>query len=656
MYSPVMPSNIVVIDLETKGLARGVEILGIAWANSDEAGAEKYNEANRAHWQSIFDTETLVFHNAKFDVRVLRDCGYTIRPGSYYDTQVMAYVIDSSHESFSLKNCALREGTATKIDFTPDGGWDTAEWSPEMEDYAAADAEATHQLYQKYRHQISADAKALHHFNRVEMPFVEVILEMESTGFTLDMGALRALHHDLSAQTGTLLSGTLAIGGMVAGGTVEYKARVPLGVGDAMTGATVTSAVPYCLVTQSDLARPVTGKRTNFEKGELALPRKFELVERNCTFDHCTVEPFNPNSGRHIAATLTKLHGWEPVGFTPTGQPKTDAESLGYVSDTMPLAALLVEYAEVNKVLTSFIGPFLEMQDAGVLRANFNQTVTVTGRLSSSNPNLQNVPTRSELGQRVRALVVAPPAHSVVGIDLANIEARVLASYLALKCGDFAMATAFNAGLDLHQANAEAWGMSRPDAKTTLFGALYGAGPLKLGGGDKAKGTAMLKTLRDNAPAMFELKELAWKAAQNGNGLVHTLFGRRLNYADIIPTHAVRSAKALKASNPEKYTESTDRLAQGLSARAKRQVFNALLQGTAADIMKLLTIEAMPLIRQAQGFLSASVHDEIIVYCPTPYATWLAGELTKLFHRDDLLPHVWVDGEAKVGASWQEIH
>ena len=645
-----LPANILVIDLETKGLERGVEILGIAWADAMENAATKWDgRTDRTHWQRVFDQHILVMHNSKFDVRVLREHGFTIRPGQYLDTQIMAYALNPTHESYALKEVARREGTALKLDYLPSGGWANAVWDDRMEEYAAADAQAEFELYHKFRTQLIEDQQALHHFLTIEMPFVEVILEMESTGFTLDLPALAELHGQLTEETTLALAKMVNTAGLVPGATVEYKTRIPIGSEPGgMTGVNVLASRPYCRLEDKPLGRMF--------KGEWRLADKFVMSDKDVVYDHCKVSPFNPNSGHHIATTLERLYGWEPAALTKTKQPKTDAESLEYVADEMPLAKMLVDYAEGNKVLTSFIEPFTQMHEGGILRANFNQTVTKTGRLSSSNPNLQNVPTRTELGHKVRKLVVAPPGYSIVGIDLSNIEGRVLAAYLALKMNDFGMAETFKLGVDFHQANADRWGVSRNDAKTLLFATLYGAGPLRIGKGDKKRGLALIKTLEANAPAMFELKEKSWRAAQAGGGVIHTLFGRRLVYENIIPAKALRHAKALKAGDPTGITESPDRIAHGLTARAKRQVFNALLQGTAADIMKRLTLEAMPLIRRVHGFLAAQVHDEILVYVPTVFAPWLKDELTKLFTRDDLLPHVPVTGDAKIGTSWLEVH
>lgn len=645
-------ADIIVVDLETRGLRRGVPILGLAWADATGSGAEQWtgSEEQVARWQHVFDTKTLVFHNGKFDVRVLREHGFTIRPGSYHDTQIMAYVLDPTHDSYSLKNCAIREGVSQKLDYAPEGGWDNAVWDEQMAEYAEGDGVAEYELYHVYRERLAADQQALEHYLSIELPFVEVILEMEETGFTLDLPALERLRTELVQQTDELRLAMHLEAGMVPGDTVEYKTRTPLGVASGgMTGINTLAARPYCRLQDKELGRCF--------KGEWRLAKKFEHVDRDVIFDHCKIVEFNPNSGHHIAERLTTLYGWVPTEFTPTKSPKTDAETLGYVSETMPLAKYLVEYAEVNKVLTSFIEPFSTMHDNGVLRANFNQTVTKTGRLSSSNPNLQNVPTRSTLGERVRKLIVAPEGYSIVGIDLSNIEGRLLAEYLALKMGDMGMVETFISGVDFHQANADRWGVSRNDAKTLLYASLYGAGPAKIGGGDKAKGKALLKTLEQNAPSMFELKERAWKGAANTGGILHTLFGRRLVYPDIIPEQALRHAKALKRDDPEKYaSDKVEQLARGLTARAQRQVFNALLQGTAADIIKWLTIEAMPLIYQAQGYLAAQVHDEILVYVPTEYAPWLRQQLTDLFTTTELLSYVPVVGTAKIGLSWLQAH
>jgi len=647
LTNTTLEENVIAIDTETTGLARDAKLLGISWADAAGSGAEEWmgTDEQRAKWQNIFDERTVVMHNAKFDLGVLERNGMEVE--NYHDTQVLAYCWNTTHDSYSLRNVAAREGTALKLDFTPEGGWDNAVWSPEMATYAEGDTIATYQLYQLFRERLMTDEKGLKHYLTIERPFIAVIREMESTGFTLDMVATRGLFDELTNKTAELLREMGTIAGCMPGAVVKYKNRVPNGCGE-MVGVNIVAARTYCDLADKRLARVL--------KGELRLAKKLEKVERDVVYDHCKVEYFNPNSGRQIADALTRLYGWQPTEYTPTGVAKTDTESLQCVKETMPLAAALVQYAELNKVLSSFISPFLDMQEDGVLRANFNQTVTKTGRLSSSNPNLQNVPTRSELGKQVRKLVAAPAGYTIVGIDLSNIEGRVLAAYLGQKMGDMSMANTFNAGVDFHQANADAWKVSRNDAKTLLYATLYGAGPLKIGNGDKARGKALLASLKENAPAMFELKEKAWENAKKHKGHIHTMFGRRLYYPDLVPAKAVRHAKRLKQEKPYKYPEDEHRLAEGLEARAKRQVFNALLQGTAADIMKRLTIEAMPLIRQAQGALAAQVHDEILVYCPTPYAPWLKSELTKLFTRDDLLPCVQVTGDAKMGESWGDVH
>jgi DNA polymerase-1 len=272
-------------------------------------------------------------------------------------------------------------------------------------------------------------------------------------------------------------------------------------------------------------------------------------------------------------------------------------------------------------------------QTGGWVRGEFNQALTLTGRLSSKNPNLQNIPGRGKDGELIRSLFTAPPGYQLVRADLSNIEARVLAHFLSYFEGDTGLADTFARGEDFHQYNADTWKVDRTTAKTLLFASLYGAGPEKVGGGDKAHGQKLLDTLDKNMPSIMRLKTRVWdNTRKHKKGVIHTWFGRRLVYPDI-------------------------KKGRALEARAKRQVFNAMLQGTSADILKMIAITVQNEVRISlmQVMLCAQVHDE---------GVWLVRdcevenflELVDNAFRFDYLSHVPIKGEALAGPNWNDAH
>lgn len=654
-----------IIDLETQGLGTKPTILGVAWATHEfisEHGADEWFDLpeQREILQGWLDTHVAVFHNAPFDVRVLREHGFTVT--DFEDTMLLAHVNDPSHEEYSLNACLERAGLESKLEYAPPEGWDNAHWTDEMAEYAAWDAHQTELLYTAERDKLEQDAKALHHYETIERPYQDVILEFERTGFTLDLAKLERVRLHLQRKAAGLERVMSRVAGFIPTEAKRYSNETIMGYaykapeGDwipATTTYTTVRSGGACWVADRALTKQTNRDMKLFDKGETYLPAKFE--KSAVMYEHCPLVPFNPNSGAQVAERLQTLYGWEPAKFTKTGIPSTTGEILEDLD--YPLAKMLTEYATTVKVLGSFIEPFSQKHDDGVLRGRFKQTGTRTGRLSSSDPNLQNIPTRSALGQHVRSLIVAPEGYVIVGIDLSNIEGRVLAEYLARIVGDFSMVEIFAAGTDFHQSNADNWGVSRSDAKTLLYAVIYGAGPEKVGKGDKERGKKLMASLERNAPGIFELKERIWEEARNRGGVLHTLFGRRLVYRDIIPAEAEKTAKRLKREKPEDYADvSAKQLARSLVSRAERQIVNAVLQGTAADVLKILTLEVRPQIHRAKGLMAAAVHDELLNYIPEMYAPWVRDTLTTAFTSDTMFKYAPISGDAAIGNSWKEVH
>ena len=288
------------------------------------------------------------------------------------------------------------------------------------------------------------------------------------------------------------------------------------------------------------------------------------------------------------------------------------------------------------------------------------------------------MPSGGAYGHLIRSLVIAPEGNDIVGIDLSNIEGRVLAHYLAMAMGDHSMADIFANGLDFHSMNVVNWGLApgftyeqirdkvdatakaaRNSAKTLLYASLYGAGPEKIGQGDKKKGLALLRTLEENAPAMIALKEQVWDTCARNGGVIHDFFGRRLVYRNMVPEHAMKEAKEMiEADEANKlFSHNPKKIAKMLESRAKRQVFNSLLQGTAASVLKIITLSVFKR-RDAEGFSTrfcAPVHDELQMYSLVGETRRLKRMLEEEFSMP-LLTHCDIMGEAAHGKSWGETH
>ena len=351
-------------------------------------------------------------------------------------------------------------------------------------------------------------------------------------------------------------------------------------------------------------------------------------------------EEFNILSPKQLGHILFEKLGLPPVKKTKTGY-STNAEVLEKLQYQHPIVSLVLEYRQLTKLNSTYVeGLSKVIAGDGRIHTSFQNTVTATGRLSSTEPNLQNIPVRTALGAEMRTMFVARPGWVLVDADYSQIELRLLAHM----SGDEAMIQAFRDGVDIHTVTAsQVFGVSpdrvtadmRRAAKAVNFGIVYGISPFSLSQ-DIHVSVAQAKSYMEKYFAHYAgVRAYMDGVVEQGKsqGYVSTLYGRR------------RWLPELKSSN------------FNTRSFGERVALNMPIQGTAADIIKLAMIRVEHRLAQEglQAQLVLQVHDELIVECPQAEADTVARLLTQEMEGVAQLA-VPLTAEAKVGQTWAEAH
>jgi DNA polymerase-1 len=352
-------------------------------------------------------------------------------------------------------------------------------------------------------------------------------------------------------------------------------------------------------------------------------------------------QPFNIQSPKQIGEILFGQLQLPVIKKTPAGAPSTDEEVLQKLAEDYPLPARILDYRSLAKLMSTYIEKLPRMVNpkTGRVHTNFSQAVAVTGRLASSDPNLQNIPVRTEEGRRIREAFVAADGCKLVSADYSQIELRIMAHIAQ----DENLLAAFAAGLDVHQATAaEIFGIAlatvtaeqRRYAKVINFGLIYGMSAFGLAGNlgiERAAAQKYIDTYFQRYPGVAQYMERTRLEARE-SGYVETVFGRRLWLPEI------------KSSGPRR---------QG----AERAAINAPMQGTAADLIKLAMIAVQQWIEaeQLQTRLLLQVHDELIFDAPFAEVDRLRDALPGLMGSVAQL-RVPLVVSIGVGNNWEEAH
>ncbi len=353
-------------------------------------------------------------------------------------------------------------------------------------------------------------------------------------------------------------------------------------------------------------------------------------------------QPFNLNSPKQLREILFDKLQLPVKKKTPSGDPSTDEEVLQELALDYPLPKVLLEYRGMAKLKSTYTDKLPQMVDrrTGRVHTSYSQGVAVTGRLSSSEPNLQNIPVRTAEGRRIREAFIAPPGSRIVSADYSQIELRIMAHL----SGDAGLLTAFANNEDIHRATAaeifmttreEVTNEQRRYAKVINFGLIYGMSAFGLAkqlGVERSAATAYIDRYFARYPGVADYMQRTREQAKS-QGYVETVFGRRLWLPEI------------NASNGMKR--------QG----AERAAINAPMQGTAADLIKLAMIAVQNwLVKEGlQSKLIMQVHDELVLEVPDTELALMKDMLPKLMCNVAEL-QVPLLVELGEGLNWDEAH
>ena len=353
-------------------------------------------------------------------------------------------------------------------------------------------------------------------------------------------------------------------------------------------------------------------------------------------------QSFNLGSPKQIGEIFFGKLGLPVIKKTSTGAPSTDEEVLEKLAEDFPLPRIILEYRGLSKLKNTYTDKLAGLADpvTGRVHTNYAQAVAVTGRLSSNDPNLQNIPVRTPEGRKIREAFVAPPGSLIASADYSQIELRIMAHISQ----DPALIHAFETGADVHRATAaEVFGVA-PDqvsseqrryAKVINFGLIYGMSSFGLAkslGIDNTAARNYIQRYFERYPGVQAYMQRTRELARD-QGYVETVFGRRLYLPDI------------RSGNGQR------------RAGAERAAINAPMQGTAADLIKKSMVEVQRVLDTGGHAtrMIMQVHDELVFEVPEAEADWVRQEIPRIMAGVAQL-RVPLLAEIGLGPNWEQAH
>ena len=597
-------------DLESDGFLDETTVIHCLVVREDGETYRYRGDTIEVGLNHILSADYAVAHNGiKFDIPVIKKLypWFNIDEKKVLDTLIMSRLIHSDltevdtkliarnkldkklFKSHSLKAWGYRLGEHKDdyVDWFKAQAGDTykkgdewKQWSQEMEDYCVQDVVVLEKLYHHLNSKEPSPASM-----ELEHEVAWIIAEQERTGFMFDVKKAEALHVELMTKK---------------------------------------------LQLEAELQKVFPPWFSAVETKESKVNNKTTGVTKGVTFTKVTQQLFNPQSRQHIADRLTKLRGWKPTEFTPSGQPKVDETIISQLDypEAKPLAEYLLISKRISQLAEGDQAWIRQVKNDGRIHGSVITNGAVTGRATHNNPNVAQVPScQSQYGSECRVLFRVPTGKRLVGADLSGLELRCLAHYM----GQFdqgAYARVLLEG-DVHTANQQAAGLeTRAQAKTFIYGFLYGAGAAKIGS-IVGKGAKEGQLLKDR----FLAKTPALKKLVNG-------------------------VQAFAEKNG--YLPGLDK--RKLYVRSSHAALNTLLQSAGALIAKQALIEFKWLLigkgYQERAKLVAWVHDEIQVETDKEIADEVGRLAVRAFelageHFNFRCP---ITGEYKVGTDWASTH
>ena len=565
--------KIFAIDTETSGLNTFEdELLGISFCWQK---ATAYYLPTKPKWleqiKPILNDEKIqkVGHNIKFDIETLQTAGLKLN-GAVFDTMIASYLINPGSRQHNLDGLAFTELGYQMQPITDLIGKGKNQITlkdvplQKVCDYSCEDADFTWRLVEPLKKQL-IEKNNLGLLEKIEMPLIAVLAEVERNGVKIDSGLLKKMGQKVNTRLAE----------------IEKKIYELAG-------------------TKFNIASPLQLKEVLFEKLKIST---------------------------------------QGLGRTKTGI-STAADELEKLRGQHKIIDFIMEFRELAKLKSTYLDALPKLVDLnGRIHTSFNQTVTATGRLSSSEPNLQNIPVRTELGQKIRQAFVAPKGFQILSADYSQIELRIIASL----ANDKKMIESFKKGEDIHTRTAseindvpldKVTKEMRYAAKAVNFGIIYGQGAWGLAAGT---GISRAKAM-DFIDRYFELHQEIYNYLEETKKLAHqlgyveTFFGRRRYLPEINSTIAP------------------------IKAAAERMAINHPIQGTAADLLKLAMIEIhreLPKVCQ-QAKMILQVHDELVFEVPKKDITAVA-QLVKTKMEQVYKLRAPVDTSIEVGDNWGEL-
>lgn len=512
-----------------------------------------------------------VAQNVKYDISVLMNYGVAAQNFAF-DTMLESYVLNSTATRHNMDTLALKYLGRRTTHFEDIAGKGVKQLKfnqiklEQAAPYAAEDADITLQLHHALWPSIEKEKGLRNVFEKIEMPLVSVLAQMERTGVLIDVEKLNKQSVELSHAI------------------EDYQQQA------------------------------------------------FQIAG----------EAFNLSSPKQIQEILFNKLKLPILQKTPTGQPSTSEEVLQELAHDFPLPQLILNYRSLSKLKSTYTDALPKQVNpvTGRVHTSYNQAVAATGRLSSTDPNLQNIPIRTVEGRRIRQAFIAPPGYKIISADYSQIELRIMAHLT----DDPGLTTAFSKGFDIHKATAaevlslqldDVTVEQRRSAKAINFGLIYGMSAFGL-----AKQLGIPREAAQNYVDLYfrrypNVKKYMEKtrAQAHERGYVETIEGRRL----YLPEINARNLQRQRA--------------------AERAAINAPLQGSAADIIKLAMIQ-LDLFLQTKDFdarMIMQVHDELVFEVAEDQVDQVSNQVRKLMcHTVEL--SVPLEVEIGVGDNWGDAH